>query len=203
MARRNDHTREELRELALRAAEQVVQTQGVEALSTRKVAAGIGYSVGSLYSVFSNLDDLCWQLNMRTLGELLDQIETVHVDDPHTRLHDYAILYLHFAQRHPERWRLLFVHRSAEGKEMPAALAAQIGRLFGHVDLCLKDLFHAWSDDVVSLRARTLWSGVHGIVQLRLGDKLFLDDAQGADQMLALLIDGLIAGWQQEGSRHA
>lgn len=203
MARRNDHTREELRELALEAAEHIVQTQGVEALSTRKVATAIGYSVGSLYSVFSNLDDLCWQLNTRTLTELLEELERQQAEEPKACLHAYGLIYLQFAQRHPERWRLLFEHRSPEGKQMPDALETQIATLFSYIDRCLATLFPAWSANELALRARTVWSGVHGIAQLQLGDKLFLQEPEGATQMLALLIDGLLKGWQQEGECHA
>ena len=63
MGRRNEHSRAELREIALQAAEHLVAEGGLAALSTRKVAAHIGYTVGSLYLVFHNLDDLIIQMN--------------------------------------------------------------------------------------------------------------------------------------------
>ncbi|MEZ5601737.1 MAG: helix-turn-helix domain-containing protein, partial [Candidatus Competibacteraceae bacterium] len=63
MGRRNEHTREELRQIALEAAEELVAAQGLSGLSTRKVAARIGYTVGSLYMIFRNLDDLIAQMN--------------------------------------------------------------------------------------------------------------------------------------------
>lgn len=70
MGRRNEHTREELREIALQAAEQLVAEHGLAGLSTRKVVGRIGYTVGSLYMVFRNLDDLIAQMNERTLETL-------------------------------------------------------------------------------------------------------------------------------------
>lgn len=203
MARRNDHTREELRELALAAAEEIVQTQGVTALSTRKVAAGIGYSVGSLYTIFSNLDDLCWQLNMRTLAELLQLLQQQQMADPRACLHACALAYLQFAQRHPERWRLLFEHRSPEGKQMPEVLSAQIATLFSCVDVHLEQIFPACDEVELAIRTRTLWSGVHGMAHLRAGDKLFLDRSEDVSQMLTRLVDGLLDGWDREDSVHA
>lgn len=44
MGRRNEHTREELREIALRAAEELVAVQGLAGLSTRAAVSCIGYS---------------------------------------------------------------------------------------------------------------------------------------------------------------
>ena len=54
MARRSDHTREEIREMALVATEQIVSVAGFSALSARKIAKKIGYTVGSLYLLFDN-----------------------------------------------------------------------------------------------------------------------------------------------------
>ena len=63
MGRRNQHTREELRSIALQAAEELVVAHGLAGLSARKVVARIGYTVGSLYMVFRSLDDLIVQTN--------------------------------------------------------------------------------------------------------------------------------------------
>ncbi|GAA0786250.1 TetR/AcrR family transcriptional regulator [Marinobacterium sediminicola] len=202
MARRNDHTREELHELALSAAEEILQTRGVQALSTRKVAAAIGYSAGSLYSVFSNLDDLCWQLNSRTLNELMAALKAVKVASPKTSLYAYADTYLAFAARYPERWRLLFEHRSSDSNRLPAELALRIESLFELIEKALSDLFQD-SAEVIAVRARVLWSGVHGIAQLRSGDKLFLHQADAERKMLDALIEGLLSGWSLEAERDA
>lgn len=70
MARRSDHSREEIRAMALAAAQQIVTEQGFAALNARKIASAIGYTVGTLYLVFKNLDDLFLQLNARTLDDL-------------------------------------------------------------------------------------------------------------------------------------
>ena len=51
MARRSDHSRDEIREMALNAAKTIVEREGAAALSTRKIANEIGYTAGSLYLV--------------------------------------------------------------------------------------------------------------------------------------------------------
>ena len=50
MGRRNDHSREELIEIAVKAGYDIACYQGVESLTTRAVAGVIGYSVGTLYN---------------------------------------------------------------------------------------------------------------------------------------------------------
>ena len=74
MARRADHSREELCEIAMQAAERIVETDGLRALTARNVADAIGYSPGTLYNLFANLDELILQLNGRTLDALHDRL---------------------------------------------------------------------------------------------------------------------------------
>ena len=75
MGRRNEHSREELKALALRAAGEIVAESGAAGLSMREVARRIGYTVGALYIVFTNLDDLIVHLNEQTIMELRTALE--------------------------------------------------------------------------------------------------------------------------------
>lgn len=197
MARRNDHTREELKEMALETAERIIESNGLAGLSARKVAAGMGYSAGSLYTLFHNLDDLCWQLNDRTLTTLLQAMDAVCDEDAAQCLHAYAETYHDFAMQYPERWHLLFEHRSSDTSPLPEALTMKIASLFGHVERCLAYLFPDVSNETLQLRSRALWSGIHGITQLTLGDKLFVDGQLDDTAIRRQLIDSLLAGWTQ------
>lgn len=195
MARRSDHTREELQEMALTAAETLLDEQGGAALSTRKVAAAIGYSVGSLYLVFKNLDDLCWQINARTLEGLTRALEQQSADQsPRDRLKAYANAYLDYALKWSHRWALLFDHSTDEG-DAPEWLQEKIARLFRRVEIDLAELYPNETADDITLAARTLWGGVHGITQLKMRDKLFFGGDSAAQLMADSLIDRYLDGW--------
>lgn len=201
MARRNEHSRDQLREMALTAAETLLDQQGSEALSTRKIATAIGYSAGSLYQVFKNYDDLCWQLNQRTLAMLLVALETdtTQVLSPGQALQRYGQQYLAFALEWPQRWLLLFEHRTPLDLETPKALEQAIAQLFGKIEQPLSQMFTDRSAEQISEAARTLWAGVHGIAVLRAHNKLFQVDS-AADSMASTLLERYILGWQQETS---
>ena len=106
MGRRNEHTREELREIALRAAEDLVASQGLTGLSTRKIVTRIGYTVGSLYMVFRSLDDLIIQMNERTLDALHRQLLRATADSPPptAAIRALAQAYIDFALTQTNRW---------------------------------------------------------------------------------------------------
>ena len=56
MGRRSDHSREEIQAMAIAAAAKLVETEGFQSLTARKVAKAIGYTVGTLYHVFRNFE---------------------------------------------------------------------------------------------------------------------------------------------------
>src|SRR3954452_18843851 len=121
MGRRNEHSRDELKDLALRAAAEIVGESGAPALSMREVARRIGYTVGALYIVFENLDDLVVHANERTVIELRASLERIcgRAHQPAQNLRLLGASYLGFALLHTALWRLVFEHRLPEGQKSP------------------------------------------------------------------------------------
>ncbi|MFM2482004.1 TetR/AcrR family transcriptional regulator [Celerinatantimonas sp. YJH-8] len=192
MARRNDHSREELKELALNAGERIIDEQGIHALSARKIAQHIGYSAGTLYLVFTNLDDLCWHINGRTMAKLNQQLSS-HVarlaipHSPTEELRTIAMAYLEFSAQWPNRWALMFEHHTPDTMSCPDWLTDAVNRLFAFVQQPLRQLAPDADDAAVQLAVRSLWCGVHGIAALNSRGKLFLTGAQSD-----VLIDDLL-----------
>ena len=174
MARRSDHSREELREMALSAAEQIVVEQGYDGLSARKVAAAIGYTVGTLYLVFENLDDLILQVNARTLDRLHAQMSESQGNSGDAR--DYLLhlgqAYIRFADDDPHRWEMVFKHRLSENRVLPAWYQEKITRMFALVEKGLEPLAKQRPQQEITQAAAALWGGVHGICILALTDTL-------------------------------
>lgn len=78
MGRRNDHSRDELKDMVIVAAEKILVEEGYSKLTTRRIAKEIGYTVGSLYMVIKNVDDLMLLLNARTLQLLLEKLSMIY-----------------------------------------------------------------------------------------------------------------------------
>jgi len=203
MARRNDHSREQLKEMALVASESIINQEGIDALSTRKVAREIGYSAGTLYQVFKNFDDLVLQLNSRTLGRLQLQMTQRQRYDAKNRLKQYGYCYLNFAYHQAELWHLLFEHRAVNSEQRPKQLLNNIVALFTLVKHALSELKPASSDIEITITANSLWSGIHGITVLMLKGKLFDGDLQAAENAVDCLMNNFIQGWTTQGEQHA
>ena len=191
MGRRNEHSREELRELALRAAADIVSESGAPALSMREVARRIGYTVGALYIVFENLDDLIVGLNEQTVIELRESLERIRgrANQPAQNLRLLVAAYLGFALLHTARWRLVFEHRLPEGQKAPPTYAGHTAAIFSLVGRHLRDAGIARDDEAARELATALWSGAHGICMLAVTGKLQVVTQASVQRLLDVLLD--------------
>jgi AcrR family transcriptional regulator len=198
MGRRNEHTREELREIALQAAEHLVAEHGLAGLSTRKVVGRIGYTVGSLYMVFRNLDDLIAQMNERTLETLQARLIAAIADQPPAAaIRALARTYITFALADTHRWLAIYEHRMPDDQPLPESFTDKVARMFELVQQQLALLCPHRSPEDIALAARALWSGVHGICILGFDQKLEMAGGRPIQDVTGSLLDHYLAGFTQ------
>lgn len=202
MARRSDHSREEIKEMALDAAATILEEQGLKKLTARNVAADIGYTVGTLYLVFTNLDDLVLHLNGRTLDEMYDWLQQRHDPGatPQQQLQALSNAYIDYASTHTARWNLLFESIAGEDDNLPDWYLQHLGKLFGQIESALTPLAQSQGQDAIVQAARVLWAGVHGICTLKIRHRLELAGGQSTQQMAAMLINNFLNGF---GASHS
>ena len=207
MGRRNEHTQEQQREMALTAAELLLVKEGIAGFSMRKVAQAIGYTVGNLYLLFANQDDLLAALNERTADAihafLQDALESQA--DPRERLHALAGGYIEFAQRNPNRFRLMFEHQLPPGMQPRPSTDVRLKRLFDLVEANLRPLIPGAKPDALRAAAAALWSAVHGVCVLAVGGKLKwsgVDDHRDlSGGVVDIFVTGLAGGGKAAAAR--
>ncbi len=185
MARRADHTREELKELAIAAGQELIRREGLAGFSARKAASAFGYTVGTLYHVFGSYDDYLLHINARTLDRWYDEMQAaVKAHAGTAAVHALAQAYIGFARANYHEWSALFAHRLAEGRDLPEWYAPRMTRFFTLTEQTLLPLVSG--REAAAIGARVLWAGIHGICVLALSGKL---DATGAGSAEALAHD--------------
>lgn len=199
MARRSDHSRDELKDLILGAAWDIVGAQGFEGLTARHLAARVGYAPGTIYNIFKSMDDLYLQINARTLDALFRVLSDPAANDstvpPDRNMKRMAALYMDFAREHRPHWLMLFSHRLPEGRRAQDWYQERIDRLFGPLEELLKPLFPARAGVKRKMAARVLWSSVHGLCFLQETGKIPLVGGRAAaEDMAEYLIDTFLAG---------
>ncbi|MEF1282586.1 TetR-like C-terminal domain-containing protein [Vibrio sp. M250220] len=196
MARRNDHTREELIALTLSTVKAFLTTNSYHELSLRKIATMIGYVPSTLVNVFGNYNLLLLHVVAQTLDELSS--EANHVvngsKDNRSALYELAYCYHDFALRHPNRWQLIFEH-NMNGETLPEWQAQRINAMTGMLEHLLQALAPHRSEADVLKASRVLWSGVHGITLLSVDDKFFSDKPIDGKELIENLLSNYLTNW--------
>jgi AcrR family transcriptional regulator len=197
MARRSDHSRDEIREMALVAAEQLVSELGFEGLSARKVANSIGYTVGTLYLIFENLDDLILHINARTLDRLHRRMEEAQTScsNPGHCLQQLGQTYIDFAKANSHLWEMVFKHRLPEGQHVPTWFQDKVHRMFAMVEAQLIPLAKNRSQAEIAQAAGALWGGVHGICMLALTGKIGVAGVDSIQDLTESLMNNYLKGF--------
>ncbi len=198
MARRSEHSQEEIKEMVLKAAETIVVEEGFHKLKVRSVAMEVGYTVGSIYMVFDNMADLIMHVKGRTLDDISQQLQAVDSQGSAEQcIAGLAECYLNFARQNFNRWRMIFEHQLAEAETIPDWYQEKVNHIFALVEIQFKRLSDSHSEEQSKQAARALWSGVHGICTLSLTGKLDLLGISSIEESVKLLVDNFIAGWKQ------
>lgn len=190
-----DH--QELRASILAAATEIISAQGTSALSTRKIARKIGCAVGTIYNIFSNIDEVILTINVATMTKLQAQLlaETRQDDDPLTSVIRLGESYVSFSQDHYHLWSLLIAHKPSPDTPLPEWFQKKIDDLFVLVSqrvMPLVDNDRARAEGA----ARVLWASLHGICSLAISGKLDTVHAEKAEVLAESLIRNYLQGLQ-------
>lgn len=198
MARRNDHTREELISLTLEKVKEFLTEQPHHELSLRKIANMIGYVPSTLVNVFGNYNLLLLHVVAQTVDEL--KIEASHsVEDANSSreaIYKLAYCYHDFAQKHPYRWQLIFQH-NMNGDQLPEWQTSRINDMTGMLEGLVAILYPNKSPEQLEQASRVLWAGVHGITLLSVDDMFYTKTPIDGKALIANLLDHYLSG--QEG----
>ena len=191
MARRNDHSAEELTELVIDAARHLVDELGPGGVTARKLADRVGYTPGTLYQHFANLADIFLHVNAVNLQQLETQLAgaAASAEAPVQAILEMGYSYINYAESHPNRFALMFTSHLPHGEEAPAHLQARVDALFDLVTTQMREIWPDEDGETLALRARALWSGVHGVASLSIRDQLFTRTWQADRKMLRELVN--------------
>ena len=182
------------REAIIQAAEEIIETQGPDALSMRDIAERIDYSASNLYEYFSGKDDLLAAVIKEALTRLTEHVHRISMGlSPHERLQSYGYAYLEFARTHPQLYLVIFGRKITDMKlndseETPYDLLRQIVQ-----EGITAGSFVPRPDFGPDEMAFGCWSLVHGITMLHLTthDMAWETSKTGDDQILECFVNGM------------
>lgn len=187
MARRSDHTRPELTRLALDSARKIVAKEGITALSGRKVTGQMGYTIGTLYQLFDDMDDLVEQMNAETLATLYTHCQSgADQDGVAQQLKVLGVLFGEFVRAHPNEWDAIMSYRYKDDHTTSEQYHREILKLFGLMEGATRQFYTKGEEDQHAADMAMLWASMMGILGIAFSERQV---GGSFDQMLEQLID--------------
>ncbi len=187
------------RELILAAARELVGTEGLAALSLRRLAAGLGVTAPALYAYFGSKDELLAALADEEFGELVAAIEASAAGrtDPIERIVAQSHAYVDHVRAHPALFELMTVFRPSSLPQPAATELAMASRTFETSSVAVDEAIAAGllADTDPLMVSLTLWAAAHGVAAVLLAEPNLGDDVESAlvDSVVGAVVRGLRA----------
>lgn len=159
---------EEVRATILKQSWQIVEEEGWEALSIRKIADAIEYSTPVVYKHFESKDAILEAFSREGYARLASSLAKAKASQnvPAEQLEAISEAYWRFAHEHPKHYQIMY------GLGIPTC---QMVRDIPEIRQ-VSDLLHEAIDDAIKsakhpevdghLKATTFWSIMHGLVAM-------------------------------------
>ena len=191
---RKERYRSELRAETLSAARELIQKEGYEGLTIRKLAKRMECSPMALYSYFADKQALLIALALEGFEKLANRFDSTVSRNPLTALRKILLDYIAYAEENPFEYRILFlsVQTIGELKQTREDLRERnpaFSALFKRVEACIKAGVLQGDAFAVST---VLWTGAHGAASLLITAKNFPFSSrqQYGEEVVATILSG-------------
>lgn len=188
---------ENLRKLVVDTAATLLQEEGPEAVTVRKVSQKMGCSTKIIYNLFVNKEGLAQQLYLDGCKLLANEFEgTPQAADPAQHLQNLGEAFWQFSQRYSSYYKLMFGGAFADFKPDEESLNGTVTamrQLLTVIGNAQKQGLIPGQYDT-ELAIRVFWASLHGVIHLYMGGHL--GDVQSAHavyrQTLSLIVSSLL-----------
>jgi AcrR family transcriptional regulator len=178
----------------LAAASELLEREGPDALSIRRIAAAAGVAPMGVYNHFSSKSGIVEALFVEGFDRLgLAMVTLNEIADPLEALVEGGRRYRALARAHPMAYQLMFL-RAVPGFDPSAEAKAVATRAFEGLVAAVRRAMAAGviDDRDPEMTSQMIWASIHGWVSLELCGIGFVEDTdRGADLLCAVMLAGL------------
>jgi AcrR family transcriptional regulator len=168
LQKRRERYRSELRNETLSAARKLIQEEGYQGLTIRKLAQRMECSPMALYSYFADKQALLAALALEGFEKVAKRFDSSVPRDPLTAVKKILLDYIAYAEENPNEYKILFLSVETLGelelsREDLQERNPAFGPLFKRVETCVKAGVLQGDPFAVST---VLWTCAHGAASL-------------------------------------
>jgi len=162
---------EEIKNLILSTAQQIVARDGINGLSIRKITNTIDYSPAIIYHYFKDKDEIVNKLMEENYKKIVGALSSVYSKDtePEQKLKETSRKYIEIALQMPDEYMNIMLSSAPNILEHSAVLfnGASVKRqAIGVLCKIIKDYYMdtTISDDEIELTAQLIWTSTFGLI---------------------------------------
>ncbi|MBT5483350.1 MAG: TetR/AcrR family transcriptional regulator [Gammaproteobacteria bacterium] len=193
MARRSDHTQEQLKNLIITGSIKLITEIGPSAFGTRAIAKEIGYSFGTIYHLYGNLEVLRYHVKGRILDNWYEELASgMGMVSQQDKAKFLVSTYIELSEQQRFLWAFVFAMPSGSKESAPDWYIEKVENLFSLVI----DAFEPITQDrnEAEIAARAMWPSIHGICVLAMSHKLEMVSTEPSKKLALDLLDIYMTG---------
>ena len=176
----------------------ILVEKGRDALRLRDLAKENGCSVGTIYNLFENLDEIVLHLNLKCLDKMystLHQELTKEIQSQatlHEVLHKLGKTYIRFGLENPWMWKSLFENLAID--PLPAWYRDKVQAGIQFIEKAIQKAYGLQAEKASRI-VSFFWAAMHGMTSIMLNKKMEVVIEAVQEESVASYIDHCLKGF--------
>lgn len=165
--------KDEIQEKLIETGRQMIRNQGAAALTARKLSEASGYSVGTIYNQFGNMDNYILVQNYLTLTDLIECLRNTKGDFAYDKINAYADTFSRFVLENKNFWFVLFnFHLTQSSRAFSITYLRRISMILTMFEKEFKTLYPALKVEKRHAGVQVLWITLFALSSLLTTDSI-------------------------------
>lgn len=188
-------TRDNIQENLIQTGRTIVQEKGVEFLTARKLSEASGYSVGTIYNQFGNMDNFILIQNYLTLDALYKKFLEIKTDMPYERLNLYIESFAAFVSENRNFWFMVYkFHLNQSERSFSITYLKRISKMIMLIDRAFKELYPKLKNTKRQVSVQVLWVSLFALSSLLTTDSMQTYSKLNQAKICAFLLNTYLTG---------
>lgn len=173
----------------------IVKEKGVQALTARKLAEASNYSVGAIYSQFTNMDNYILVQNYLTLDELSQKLNAVKKsENPFIDMNEFLQVFVDFVLENNNLWYMLYNFHLNNNRQFSFYYLRKVAGLISKVNSYIENLVPNIAAPERLVSAQVLWLALFSMSAFLTNESLEGFSKVNKSSICRLLLNTYIAG---------
>lgn len=187
--------KEDIQENLIEIGRNIVKEKGPDFLTARKLSEASGYSVGTIYNQFGNMDNFILIQNYLTLDVLYHNFLKVKANNPYEKLNEYVRIFTEFVSQNKSLWHMFFnFHLNCTNRSFSVTYLRRVSTMVLLIEKNFKEMF---SDIDVKKRhafIEVLWVSLFSLSSLLTTSAIETYSKTDPTKICKLLLNTYLAG---------